>query len=84
MDEQQETDAAARLLTRMRHFAQDLADDERELFAVLVGPGMQELTEPAEVTGFAADGVRWEPDTLRGRLAAAVQDSEWQIVDGEG
>jgi len=84
MDEQDETDAATRLLDQMRDFAKGLADDERELFAVLVGPGMQQLTEPDDVTGFGADGVRWEAGSLRDRLSHAVQESEWQIVDGPG
>lgn len=82
MDEQEDTDAATRLLGQMREFAQGLADDERELFAVLVGPGMQQLTEGDEVTGFGSDAVRWEPGSLRAKLADAVQDSEWQIIDG--
>ena len=81
MDEQQQTDAAARLLGRLRAFAMDLDNDERELFAVLVGPGIQELTGGDEVTGFGADGLRWEPGSLRSQLAAAVDESEWQIVE---
>jgi hypothetical protein len=82
MDEQHQTDAAARLLGRLRDFAMDLESDERELFAVLVGPGIQELTEnDDDVTGFGATPVRWEPGSLRAQLASAVQDSEWQIVE---
>ena len=82
MDEQHQTDAAARLLGRLREFAMDLQADERELFAVLVGPGIQELThDDDDVAGFGADGVRWEPGSLRSQLAAAVEDSEWQIVE---
>ena len=82
MDEQQQTDAAARLLERLRAFSMELDSDERELFAVLVGPGIQELTDDGnDVTGFGAEGIRWEPGSLRSQLAVAVQDSEWQIVE---
>lgn len=82
MDEQQHTDAAARLLGRLREFSMDLEADERELFAVLVGPGIQELThDDDDVTGFGTEGARWEPGSLRSQLAAAVEDSEWQIVE---
>ncbi len=82
MDEQHQTDAAARLLGRLRDFAMDLEGDERELFAVLVGPGIQELTnDEDDVAGFGAGDVRWEPGSLRSQLASAVEDSEWQIVE---
>ncbi len=83
MDETHQTDAAARLLARLRDFAMGLESDERELLAVLVGPGIQELTQPdeEEVTAFGVDTVRWEPGSLRSQLAAAVSDSEWQIVE---
>ncbi len=82
MDEQQQSDAAARLLGRLREFSMDLEEDERELFAVLIGPGIQELTHDGDdVTGFGAEGVRWEPGSLRSQLAAAVEASEWQIVE---
>jgi hypothetical protein len=82
MDEQHQTDAAARLLGRLREFAMDLETDERELFAVLVGPGIQELTHgDDDVAGFGGEGVRWEPGSLRSQLAAAVEDSERQVVE---
>ena len=83
MDETHQTDAASRLLGRLRDFAMGLESDERELLAVLVGPGIKELTQPdeEEVTAFGVDTVRWEPGSLRSQLAAAVKDSEWQIVE---
>nr|WHW29257.1 hypothetical protein [uncultured bacterium] len=82
MDEQHQTDAAARLLGRLRTFVRDLEADEREMFAVLVGPGMQELKhDDDDVAGFGAEGMRWEPGSLRSQLAAAVEASEWQIVE---
>ena len=84
MDEEPPTDAATRLLTRLREFSRQLGDDERELFAVLIGPRIAELAAPSgdEVEGFGADTVRWEPTSLRDRLSSAVADSEWHVVDG--
>lgn len=83
MDETQQTDAAARLLGRLRDFAMGLESDERELFAVLVGPGIHKLTQPADddVQAFGVESVRWEPGSLRAQLASAVEQSEWQIVE---
>lgn len=81
MNNSTETSPAARLLGRLSDFARDLDDDERELFAVLVGPGMQQLTNDYEVVGFGADTVRWEPGSLREQLATAVETSTWQIVE---
>ncbi len=83
MDETPQRDAAARLLGRLREFALGLEADERELFAVLVGPGIQGLIQSGEedVTAFGVSTVRWDPDSLRSQLAAAVADSEWQFVE---
>ena len=72
---------ASRLLERLHDFAQNLDDDERELFAVLVGPGMQQLTNDDEVSGFGVEAPRWEPGSLRDRLANAAEDSTWHIVE---
>lgn len=82
MTDQQQSDAAARLLGRLRDFAMGLESDERELFAVLVGPGIQELTDgDDDVTGFSDGATRWEPGSLRAQLASAVDDSEWRFVE---
>jgi len=70
---------ASRLLSRLHDFAQDLDDEERQLFAVLVGPGMQALTNDDEVSGFSV-APRWEPGSLRHQLATAAADSTWQIT----
>lgn len=41
----------------------DLKEDERELFAVLVGPRIQELTPDGDdVTGFGSKGFGGNPD----------------------
>jgi len=71
---------ASRLLSRLHEFAQDLDDEERQLFAALVGPGMKELTNDDEVSGFTADAPRWEPGSLRDQLAQAAEAGGWQIV----
>lgn len=83
MEEAQQADAAARLLDRLRDFASGLEGDERELLAVIIGPGIRELTQPTDddVMAFGVDNVRWEPGSLRAQLAAAVAESEWQIVE---
>ena len=82
MDDEQQADAATRLLGRLRDFAMNLEGDERELFAVLIGPGIQELTHgDSDVTGFGESAIRWEPGSLRSQLANAVESSDWQIVE---
>ena len=71
---------AVSLLAKVRDFAQSLDDDERELFAVLIGPGVEALSGGDEVEGFGRRGA-WEPGSLRDRLSGAVENSEWQIVE---
>lgn len=75
-----EQERARRLLEKVRAFADDLDDDERELFAVLIGPGVEALTDTDEVSGFGQDQT-WEPGSLRDRLSSAVSTTEWQIVE---
>ena len=71
---------AAALLAKVRDFAQSLDDAERELFAVLIGPGVAALSGGDEVEGFGQRS-SWEPGSLRDRLSGAVESSEWQIVE---
>jgi len=71
---------AASLLAKVRDFAQTLDDSERELFAVLLGPGVEALAGGDEVEGFG-QRTSWEPGSLRDRLSGAIENSEWQIVD---
>ena len=71
---------AASLLAKVRDFAQTLDDSERELFAVLIGPGVEALAGDDEVEGFG-QRTAWEPGSLRDRLSGAVENCEWQIVD---
>ena len=70
---------AASLLAKVRDFAQSLDAEERELFAVLIGPGVEALSGD-EVEGFGHQAT-WEPGSLRDRLSGAVENSEWQIVE---
>lgn len=71
---------AAALLAKVRVFAESLDDAERELFAVLIGPGVEALAGGDEVEGFGQPST-WEPGSLRDRLSGAVANSEWQIVE---
>jgi hypothetical protein len=47
---------AESLLTKLRDFAGTLDDDERELFAVLVGPGVMKAVGNTDVEGFSFSG----------------------------
>lgn len=71
---------AAALLAKVRAFAESLDDAERELFAVLIGPGVEALVGGDEVEGFGQRN-SWEAGSLRDRLSGAVANSEWQIVE---
>lgn len=79
---------AASLLDKMRVFAATLDDDERELFAVLIGPGVAALSSPShpesdshdDVVGYTHEPV-WTPGSLRSAMAGALDRSSWRIVD---
>ena len=80
-----ETDVpAAGLLSKVRAFADSLDAAERELFAVLIGPGVESLlsaTSDDEVAGFSHAAVGWKPGSLRERLATAATNTDWQLVE---
>lgn len=66
--------AADRLLAKIRAFvAEQLDDDEAELFAALVAPGVARAYRDEEVSGFTSD-VDWRPGALPESLAEAVRD----------
>jgi hypothetical protein len=66
--------AADRLLAKIRAFVADqLDDDEAELFAALVAPGVARAYQEEEVAGFTSD-VDWRPGALPESLAEAVRD----------
>lgn len=77
---------AVALLDKIRTFTETLSSSERELFAVLLGPGVETLMAPEdsgdEVVGFGhVPAGSWQPGSLRDRLATAVTNSEWQLVE---
>jgi hypothetical protein len=59
------------LLVKLRAFAETLGADERRLFAALIGPGVEQAVEHAEVEAFAS-GVQ-EFDRLERGLAALAR-----------
>jgi hypothetical protein len=59
------------LLVKLRAFAETLDDDERRLFAALIGPGVEQAVEHAEIELFAS-GVQ-EFDRLERGLAALAR-----------
>lgn len=75
-----DNDRAQSLLDKVRAFSEGLEPDERELFAVLIGPGVEALANDDEVSGFAQQA-RWEPGSLRSQLAGAVSNAEWRLVE---
>jgi hypothetical protein len=73
-------EATARsLLTKLRDFARTLDDDERELFAVLVGPGVAQALGSTEVEGFALGGR--EHDRLARGLAEVYRRDRTRAGD---
>lgn len=81
---------AAALLDKVRAFAETLNSDERELFAVLIGPGVETLMSPPvpapgdddEVSGFSYEASGgWKPGSLRESLANAATTTEWRLVE---
>lgn len=71
------SDAANRLIDRLREFAAGLDTEERSLFAALLAPGIDAAWgEPAEVTGFGLD---WSPDTLPTHLADAIRGRSLRV-----
>jgi len=71
-------EATDRLLEKLRTFVADLDDDERQLFAALVGPGVAlAYRETDEVVGF---GTGWEPQQLPDHLAASVRESGIRVI----
>lgn len=71
-------DAAERLLTKLRAFAAGLTDDEREVFAALVGPGVAMAhRDEDDVEGFTST---WEPRRLPERLSATIREHDVRVV----
>ena len=64
------------LLVKLRGFAETLDDDERRLFAALVGPGVEQAVEHTEVEPFASGMQMQEFDRLERGLAALARRSQ--------
>ncbi len=75
--EDRNSDAANRLIDRLREFAAGLEDEERSLFAALLAPGIDAAWgEPAEVTGFGLD---WSPNSLPMHLSDAIRGRSLRV-----
>jgi hypothetical protein len=74
----EDSQATDRLLEKLRTFVAALDDDERQLFAALVGPGVAlAYRDTDDVVGF---GAGWEPHQLPDHLAALVRESDIRVV----
>jgi hypothetical protein len=72
-------DVARRMLAKVREFAtSELDDDERQVFAQLVAPGVMRAYTEEEVGGFAVSG--WDADALPRALADALRTSGVRVV----
>jgi hypothetical protein len=75
--------AAERLISKLKAFAtRDLDDNERELFAALLAPGLANaLLEGDEVHGFSM--TTWSVGRLPDALVSALRDSSLRVVNLE-
>ena len=78
MSAEEAAGSAEKLIGKVQKFIETLDEDERALFAVLIGPGVEAL-QADEVAGFA-QSTTWEPGSLRAQLAAAAETSGMQVI----
>ena len=72
-------DAAVRLLAKIREFvASELDDEERELFAALLAPGVAQAYDETEVAGFAA--IDWSDKPFPEALGKALRDARIRVT----
>ena len=72
-------DAATRLLAKIREFvAHELDEDERELFAALLAPGVAQAYDETEVAGFAA--IDWSTKPFPEALTEALRDAGIRVT----
>jgi hypothetical protein len=87
----EELEVARSLLVKVRTFVRtQLTDEESEMFASLLAPGVSMAYAEAgdEVTGFATGNpgpsggaeVDWRPDALPGALAEALREGGIRVV----
>jgi serine/threonine protein kinase HipA of HipAB toxin-antitoxin module len=73
-----QNDATERLLGKLRDFVVALDDDEREVLAALIGPGVAlAYRESDDVEAF---GMTWEPQRLPEHLAETVRAHQLRII----
>lgn len=76
------SDVAELFLAKLRKFVEtDLNEQERELFAGLVAPGIARAHATSEVDGFGLTG--WAPADLPAELSRALKRNEVG-VEGHG
>jgi hypothetical protein len=74
-----ESDAAHRLLAKLRQFVErELDEEERALFGALVAPGVAKAYTESEVEGFTLTS--WGPEALPEALTAALREQGVRLV----
>jgi hypothetical protein len=79
MTERPQTDTvgAQSLIDKLRDFAASLDDQERQLLAALLAPGINAAwNDGDEVTGFAVD---WTPDRLPDHLSSVIRSRSLRV-----
>ena len=72
-------DAATRLVAKIKDFvANNLDEDERELFAALLAPGVAQAFDETEVAGFAA--IDWSAKPFPEALTEALRDAGIRVT----
>jgi hypothetical protein len=64
-------EAAVRLVAKLRSFVAELDDQERELLAVLLAPGVAMAYPEEEVVGFSVD---WRSSAIPDALVTALRE----------
>jgi len=71
-------DVNEQLFAKLREFVAGLDDEERNVFAALIGPGVAAAyRDPDEVEAYT---LSWEPTRLPDHLAAAIRAKALRIV----
>ncbi|MGB8860784.1 MAG: hypothetical protein WCC60_16110 [Ilumatobacteraceae bacterium] len=74
-----DNDPAVRLMEKIRHFSEALADDERALFAALIAPGVAKALAPDdEVEGYGL--TEWMPSSLPDQLSEQIKRSNITVT----
>gem|GEM_PF-5436620 len=72
--------AADRLLVKLQAFVESLDDEERQLLAALLAPGVAQAHVEPEVAGFAVSGDgTWRVAQLPESLASRIRDGRLRI-----